>query len=243
MSATTERRLAAILSADVVGYTRLMAEDEAGTIQTLSTHREAIRSLVEQHHGRVVDAPGDNLLAEFPNALDAVQCAVETQRVLQIRNQSLSEQRRMLFRIGVHLGDVAIEGERIYGDGVNIAARLEGLAEPGGICVSGEVHGQVRHKLDLGYEDLGEQAVKNIPDSVHAYRVREAPSGSVPQPARKPIARWAAAAAICTAAWVDSVTLSARRRMASPASAASFIPPCTPLMPSSVAITDVLMPR
>ncbi len=104
---SSERRLAAILSADVAGYSRLMAEDEQGTIQTLTAYREAIRTLVEQHHGRVVDSPGDNLLAEFPNALDAVQCAVEIQRVLQVRNQSLAENRRMLFRIGVHLGDIA----------------------------------------------------------------------------------------------------------------------------------------
>jgi TolB-like protein/class 3 adenylate cyclase len=166
-----ERRLAAILSADVAGYSRLMAEDEAGTIRTLTAHREAIASLVQQHHGRVVDSPGDNLLAEFPNALDTVQCAVETQRVLQIRNQSLTEPRRMLFRVGVHLGDITTEGGRVYGDGVNIAARLEGLAEPGGVCISGEIHGQVERKLDLGFEDLGEQSVKNIARPVRVYRV------------------------------------------------------------------------
>jgi adenylate cyclase len=167
-----ERKLAAILSADVVGYSRLMAEDEAGTIQTLTNYRKLITGLVTDHHGRVVDAPGDNLLAEFPNALDAVQCAVEIQGVLRVRNQSLSEQRRMLFRIGVHLGDVTAEGERIYGDGVNIAARLEGLADPGGVCISGEVQRQVENRLDFRCEDLGEQSLKNIEKSVRVYRVR-----------------------------------------------------------------------
>ena len=146
-----KRRLAAILSADVAGYSRLMAEDEQGTIQTLTAYRSLINSLVGDHHGRVVDSPGDNLLAEFPNALDAVQCAVEVQGVLRVRNQSLAENRRMLFRIGVHLGDITAEGDRIYGDGVNIAARLEGLAESGGVCISGAVHEQVRGKLEIGY--------------------------------------------------------------------------------------------
>ncbi len=169
-----QRRLAAILSADVAGYSRLMAEDEQGTIQTLNAYREAIGTLVEQHHGRVVDSPGDNLLAEFPNALDAVQCAAEIQGVLRIRNQSLPENRRMLFRIGVHLGDITAEGDRIYGDGVNIAARLEGLPEPGGVCISGEVHTQVRGKLGVEYEDLGEQSLKNVPHRVRVYRVLEA---------------------------------------------------------------------
>ena len=173
----SERRLAAILSADVVGYSRLMAEDEHATIRTLNAYRDLIASLVGDHHGRVVDATGDNLLAEFPNALDAVQCAVEIQGVLRVRNQSLSEGRRMLFRIGVHLGDITVEGDRLYGDGVNIAARLEGLAESGGICISGEVHSQVRSRLGLDFEDLSELPVKNIPEPVHVYRVRTEPAG------------------------------------------------------------------
>ena len=143
-----ERRLAAILSADVAGYSRLMAEDEQGTIQTLTAYREAIRTLVEQHHDRVVDSPGDNLLAEFPNALDAVQCAVEIQGVLRVRNQSLAENRRMLFRIGVHLGDIAAEGDRIYGDGVNIAARLERLGR-----TRRRLH--LRHRIRRGAHQTG----------------------------------------------------------------------------------------
>jgi adenylate cyclase len=181
----TERKLAAILSADVVGYSRLMAEDEAGTIQTLTDYRSLITNLVTDHHGRVVDSPGDNLLAEFPNALDAVQCAVEVQGVLRVRNQSLPEQRRMLFRIGVHLGDITAEGGRVYGDGVNIAARLEGLADPGGTCVSSQVLDQVRRKLELDFDDLGEQPVKNIPDPVHAYRLRERATEAPPQHERR----------------------------------------------------------
>jgi class 3 adenylate cyclase len=169
--ADVERKLAAILSADVVGYSRLMAEDEADTIRTLFTYREEVGVLVRHHRGRVVDFTGDNFLAEFPTALDAVQAAVEIQRILKVRNADLPADRKMEFRIGVHLGDVAIEGERVYGDGVNIAARLEGLAETGGICISRTVHEQVETKLDLGYEDIGEQTVKNIPKPVRAYRV------------------------------------------------------------------------
>jgi TolB-like protein/class 3 adenylate cyclase/Tfp pilus assembly protein PilF len=166
-----ERHLAAILSADAVGYSRLVAEDETATIRTLTAYRDQIRTLVEQHRGRVVDAPGDNVLAEFPTALDAVEGGVEIQRVIGARNADVPAERRMQFRVGIHLGDVAAEGGRIYGDGVNIAARLEALAEPGGICMSSEVHGQVQNRLDLGYEDLGEQSVKNIPKPVRVYRV------------------------------------------------------------------------
>ncbi len=173
MPAEVERKLAAILSADVVGYSRLMAEDEAGTIRTLGAYRDEIRLLVEQHRGRVADFTGDNFLAEFPTALDAVECAVEVQRVLKARNAGLPEGRRMEFRIGAHLGDVAVEGARLYGDGVNIAARLEGLAEPGGICISDDVLHQVQRKLELDFDDLGEQTVKNIPDPVHAYMLHE----------------------------------------------------------------------
>ena len=130
------RRLAAILSADAVSYSRLMAEDEVATVQTLQAHREHLARLVFQHRGRVVDSPGDNLLAEFPSALDAVRSAVEIQRALEASNAGLPLDRRMEFRIGVHLGDVMVDGDRIYGDGINIAARIERLAEPGAVCVS-----------------------------------------------------------------------------------------------------------
>ncbi len=139
-----ERKLAAILSADVVGYSRLMADDEVETVRTLTAYREVTATLIRQHRGRVVDSPGDNLLAEFPSTLDAVQAAVEIQRVIKARNAAVPADRKMEFRIGVHLGDVMVEGDRIYGDGVNIAARLEGLAEPGAITISDEVQHSVR---------------------------------------------------------------------------------------------------
>ncbi|NOT55108.1 MAG: tetratricopeptide repeat protein [Deltaproteobacteria bacterium] len=169
-----ERKLAAILSADVKGYSRLMGDDEVATIRTLTTYRAVITTLITRHRGRVVDTPGDNLLAEFASVVDAVQCAVEIQRELKTHNADLPAPRRMEFRIGINLGDVIVEGERIYGDGVNIAARLEGIAEAGGICIAGNVHDQVDTKLGaLGvtYEFLGEQTVKNIARPVPAYRV------------------------------------------------------------------------
>ncbi len=167
-----DRRLAAILSADVVGYSRLMAEDERETLRALKACQEVTASLVRQHRGRVVDSPGDNLLAEFPSALDAVEAAVEIQHEIAARNLSVPAQRRMEYRIGVHLGDVMVDGDRIYGDGVNIAARLQALAEPGGICVSGAVHEQVGKKLAVSYRDLGAQSLKNIPEPVRAYSIR-----------------------------------------------------------------------
>jgi adenylate cyclase len=167
-----ERKLAAILSADVVGYSRLMADDEAATIRTLTAYREQIGTLVQEHRGRVVDSPGDNLLAEFPTALDAVRAAVEIQRVITARNADLRAERRMEFRIGVHLGDISAEGERVYGDGVNIAARLEGLAQPGGVCISDTVYNQVEKKLSIELDDLGEQSLKNIARPVHVYGVK-----------------------------------------------------------------------
>ena len=130
-----KRKLTAILSADVAEYSRLMEEDEAATVKTLTAYRETITSLIEQHRGRVVDSPGDNLLAEFASVVDAVQCAVETQELLKAKNAELPEGRRMQFRFGINLGDVIEEGTRIYGDGVNIAARIEAMADPGGICI------------------------------------------------------------------------------------------------------------
>ncbi|HXH82922.1 MAG TPA: adenylate/guanylate cyclase domain-containing protein, partial [Candidatus Tectomicrobia bacterium] len=151
-----ERRLAAILSADVEGYSRLMGEDEPATVRTITEYRQVIASAVAGHGGRVVDAPGDNVLAEFASVVDAVQCAVEIQRELRSRNAQLPVGRRMQFRIGINLGDVIVEGERLYGDGVNIAARLESLAEGGGICLSGAAYDQVEGKLPLACEALGE---------------------------------------------------------------------------------------
>ena len=165
-----KRKLTAILSADVKGYSRLMGKDEVGTIQTLNTYKEVMVNLVQHHHGRVVDATGDNLMAEFASVVDAVECAVEIQKELKTRNAELPENRRMEFRIGINLGDVIEEEGRIYGDGVNIAARLEGLAEAGGICISGSAYEQIENKLPLRYEYLGEHEVKNIVKPVRAYR-------------------------------------------------------------------------
>jgi len=166
-----KRKLTAILSADVAGYSRLMADDEAATVKTLATYREVMASLIKQHRGRVVDSPGDNVLAEFPSVVDAVQCAVAVQKEFQSRNAALPENRRMEFRIGINLGDVIEEEDRIYGDGVNIAARLESLADPGGICVSKTAFDHIETKLPLGYEYLGEQELKNIPKPVGVYKV------------------------------------------------------------------------
>jgi adenylate cyclase len=165
------RKLTAILSADVAGYSRLMQDDEAATVKTLEAYKQIISDLVKQHRGRVVDSPGDNLLVEFASVVDAVQCAVATQKELQARNAELPENRRMQFRIGVNLGDVIEEESRIYGDGVNIAARLESIADPGGICISKTAFDQIETKLPFGYEFLGEQTVKNIAKPVGAYRV------------------------------------------------------------------------
>jgi adenylate cyclase len=166
-----KRKLTAIFSADVAGYSRLMGEDEAATVKTLEAYKQVMFSLIKQHRGRVIDSPGDNLLAEFASVVDAVQCAVAVQKELQARNADLPENRKMEFRIGINLGDVIEEQERLYGDGVNIAARLEALAEPGGICVSKTAFDHIESKLPLGYQFLGEQTVKNIARPVGAYKV------------------------------------------------------------------------
>ena len=174
----SKRKLTAILSADVVGYSRLMEDNEDATIQTLNTYRNSMSTLVQQHGGRVVDTTGDNLMAEFSSVVDAVKCAVETQKEMGERNAELSENRRMLFRIGVNLGDIVEEEDRIYGDGVNIAARVESLADAGGICISGTAYDQIGKKLSLGYEYLGEQTVKNIEKPVRVYRVLMEPEAA-----------------------------------------------------------------
>jgi adenylate cyclase len=176
---TTEevkRKLAAILSADVKGYSRLMGEDEKGTVRTLNAYKEVMTGLIQHHHGRVVDAPGDNVLAEFASVVDAVECAVEIQKELKARNVELPENRRMEFRIGVNLGDVIEDGEQILGDGVNIAARLESLSDAGGICISGTAFDHVRNKVNFGYVYLGERTVKNIALPVRVYKVLLEPS-------------------------------------------------------------------
>ena len=165
------RKLTAILSADVKGYSRLMGEDEERTVRTLAAYRDVMSDFIRKNRGRVVDSPGDNLLAEFGSVVDAVRCAVEVQDELTSRNAGLPENRRMEFRIGINLGDVIVDGNRIYGDGVNIAARVEGLAEGGGICISGTAFDQVENKLPARYSYLGEQTVKNIKKPIRVYRV------------------------------------------------------------------------
>ncbi len=177
-----KRKLAAILSADVKGYSRLMGEDEVATVRTLTAYRTVMATLIQQYRGRVVDSPGDNLLAEFSSVVDAVRCAVEIQKEFKSRNAELPENRRMEFRIGVNLGDVIEEGERIYGDGVNIAARVEELSEGGGICISGTVYDSIENKLPLRYEYLGEHAVKNIVKPVRVHRVLTEPATPAPRP-------------------------------------------------------------
>lgn len=174
-----KRKLSAILSADVAGYSRLMGDDEEATIRTLHACRASMATLIKQYRGRVVDATGDNLLSEFASAVDAVNCAVEIQGELAERNAELPKDRRMKFRIGVNVGDVVEDEDRIYGDGVNIAARVESLAEAGGICISGRVYDQVENKLNVKYEFLGEQKVKNITRPVRIYRVLSSPEVAV----------------------------------------------------------------
>jgi class 3 adenylate cyclase len=208
------RRLAAILAADVAGYSRLMGVDEEGTHERLKAHlQELVNPKIREHRGRTVKNTGDGLLAEFPSVIDAVRCAAELQRGMADRNQETPEDRRITFRIGINLGDVIAEPDDIYGDGVNVAARLEALAEPGGICISRVVRDQIRDKLPYPFEDKGEQSVKNIARSVRVFAMRpeavaELPVVTVsrPPPRRIPIARLAVAtigamAVIAAIAW------------------------------------------
>ena len=174
-----KRKLTAILIADVKGYSRLMGEDEAWAVRTLSTYKEIMIAHIQEHKGRLVDSVGDNLLAEFASAVDAVQCAVEIQKELKIRNAQLPENRRMEFRIGVNLGDVIEEGDKISGDGVNVTAKMESLSAAGGVCISGAAYDYVKRKLVLRYEYLGEQSVKNIEKPVRVYRVLIEPKGFI----------------------------------------------------------------
>jgi class 3 adenylate cyclase len=191
-----KRKLSAILIADVEGYSRLMGEDEDATIRTLTTYRELMSTLIQKHRGRVVDSPGDNLLAEFGSVVDAVRCAVEIHEELRVRNAELPENRKIAFRIGINLGDVVEEGERIYGDGVNIAARVEGLAEGGGICVSGTFYDSIENKLSLSYESIGEHTVKNTKEPVRVYQMRVGPEAAAHKEARPKHWGWSVLAAV-----------------------------------------------
>ena len=173
-----ERRLAAILAVDVAGYSRLMGEDEEGTLAAMrAVRREIGDPKIQEHRGRIVKTTGDGLLVEFASVVDAVRCAVEVQREMVARNANVPVERRLEFRMGINVGDINIEDGDIFGDGVNSAARLEALAEPGGICVSAAAHDQVRDRLDIGFEDLGEQRVKNIARPVRVYSVGSRSSG------------------------------------------------------------------
>jgi len=171
-----KRRLAAIVSTDVKGYSRLMADNEVETIKAIKSCRELLFQKILAHHGRVVDSPGDNILSEFSSVIDAVQCSVEIQNVLQKHNKDFPDNRKMEFRIGINLGDIIEDDERIYGDGINIAARLESIAQGAGICISGSIYDQIKNKLSLGYEFLGNQELKNIIDPVPVYRVLTDPA-------------------------------------------------------------------
>ena len=164
-----QRRLTAILAADIAGYSRLMGADEEGTLAQLKAHRHAqLDPKIEEHQGRIVKTTGDGMLAEFASVVDALRCAIEIQRGMLERNADVPQERRIEFRVGINVGDIIIDGGDIFGDGVNVAARLEGLAEPGGICVSGRVQEDVRGKLDIAFEDAGEQQLKNIAWPVRA---------------------------------------------------------------------------
>jgi class 3 adenylate cyclase len=181
-----KRKLVAILAADAVGYSRMMAADEEGTVRILSAHRAVIDGIIEFHEGRIINTAGDSVLAEFASPVQAVRCAVEIQDALETRNESLSEGRRMHFRIGVNLGDVMVKGDDLLGDGVNVAARLEGIAEPGMIYIASSVYDQIAGKLNLGFVDLGNQSLKNIDRPIRAYRIER---GGTPAPAPAPRSR------------------------------------------------------
>ena len=165
------RRLAAILAADIAGYSALMGADEARTVQDLKGHQAVVLPMIGQFGGRIIDTAGDGILAEFNSVANAVECAVAMQDTMRTRNAETEAHRKMQYRIGINLGDVIYDESRIYGDGINIAARLESLAEPGGICISSKVYEDVRGKIDLSYDDMGEQQLKNIAQSVRCYRV------------------------------------------------------------------------
>jgi adenylate cyclase len=209
------RILSAILSADVKGYSVLMADDEVYTIETLEAYRHVISNLVSKHSGRVVDSPGDNILAAFRSSVDAVGCAVEIQKDLKQKNADLPTDKRLEFRIGVNIGDVIQEGDRIYGNGVNVAARIEGLADPGGICISRNAYDHVRDKLELGYEYLGEHSVKNIKRPIREYKVLMNPEdagkliGETPNPFAN---KWIWATAVLVVIVIASVSCRFTRR-------------------------------
>ena len=173
-----KRKLTTILAADVEGYSRLMSADEEATLKTLKSYREIIDGLIDKHDGRIFGTGGDSVIAEFGSAVEAVRCAITMQEELRIRNAELADERQMKFRIGINVGDVMVEDDNLYGDGVNVAARLEGVAEAGGICISGSTYQQVKDKLSVGFEDIGLQRVKNMTQPVPAFRIVPGPASS-----------------------------------------------------------------
>ncbi|MHC4271988.1 MAG: adenylate/guanylate cyclase domain-containing protein [Planctomycetota bacterium] len=208
-----KRKLVAILSADAVGYSRLTRDDEEATVRELNSHRALISEIIDQYGGKVIDSPGDNLLAEFASVVDAVNSAVKIQEKIKLKNAVISDNRRMEFRIGINLGDVIDEEGRIYGDGVNIAARVEKLSAAGGISISGTVYEHIKNKLLLGYHFLGEQNVKNIPESIQVYQIIMESETTVKtfgeKPAKSKRRYWVAVllavmflGALATAAWI-----------------------------------------
>src|SRR5690242_5125985 len=250
-TATATRRLAAILAADVVGYSRLMGADEEGTHERFKAHLvELFDPKIHEHHGRIVKTTGDGLLAEFASVVDAVRCAGEIQRAMAERDLDLAEERRLRFRIGVNLGDVIADSGDIYGDGVNIAVRLEGLAVPGGICVSGTVRDHIGDRLPYAFEDMGEQNVKNIARPVRAYalrpeRVASLPARRSPTRRNRAIIGTAAAAAlivVCIGWWFWPVeTLFSRA--GKPADQATASAPPMPPAPVTSVLRPAVAPR
>jgi adenylate cyclase len=251
--ASTTRRLAAILATDVAGYSRLMGTDEEGTHERLKRHlRELVNPKIAEHRGRVVKNTGDGMLAKFSSVVDAVRCAAEVQRAMADRNAETPEDKRITFRVGINLGDVIAEPDDIYGAGVNVAPRLEALAEPGGICVSRVVRDQIRDKLPYPFEDKGEQSVKNIARSVRVFALRpeaiaELPVTSMPAgaPRRRQAAPWGVVAAVAAALvlvavawWGWSTTRSSSTEPATVAGNATSItqPTAPPLVNNRVAV-------
>jgi class 3 adenylate cyclase len=238
ISQTLERKLATILSADVAEYSRLMGEDEEGTLRTFRGHKQVFESLVAMHRGRIFNTAGDAILAEFNSAVEAVRCATDIQAALRTLNDKLPPNRQVRFRIGINLGDVMVQGQDLMGDGVNVAARIQTAAEPGGVCISGSVHDQIRNKLSLSFQSLGERSFKNIQQPVRTFSITEAesggtlPSASFQASAKKAgAAKWIAAAVVLLVAgggfWAYTVNQRSKAEHASEAAASSQqqIPP------------------
>ncbi len=182
-SERVERRLAAVLAADIAGYSRLMGRDEEGTLAQLKSFRKTLVDPgIATHRGRIVKTTGDGMLVEFASAVDAARCAVEIQREMAQRNTAVPPELRIEFRIGIHVGDIIIDDNDIFGDGVNIAARLEGIAEPGGVCISDDAHRQIRGKVDVAFDDIGEQSLKNIAEPMRAWHIRLADEAAPADP-------------------------------------------------------------